>query len=924
MSDSRRTIACVAISGVALIVALIMACGLAFDAWRTARNAPAATAQHAELERQARADRAAAQAFAETAKQSAAATVAREIIQRRAAITGLIAAAGFLVAVQRLPKRQRRRTVATSQLPCAHEGRGRGRPGSPAPTPRRLELTAIERIVNDIGKRRDDAISLLNAVEDEYGYLPMAALQRLTELADVDAAQLCGVASFYDRFRTNPRGRHVVRVCHGTACHVAGSPRLTEQLRRDLNVPPGADTDPTGLATIEEVACLGCCTLAPVVELDRRLNGKVSVEAVREMLYRLREARNNGHPKDGAPATRAPAIALATNGESTSPIEICIGVGSCCLAGGSGDIIAATEREIARRRLNARVKRVGCVGACASTPLITIHAEGQPPRVIAHATCDDARHLVRALDRESKRTRRRFGAHRPVEILDRGRQEIDHFLAPQWRIVTEHSGRLTPTDLDEYRRCDGIAALARCLDDMTPEDVIEAVARSGLRGRGGAGFPTHAKWRVARNAVGGPKLVICNGDEGDPGAYMDRMVMESYPYRVLEGMLIAAYAVGAAEGILYIRHEYPLAVERIRIAIGAMQAAGLLGERILGSEFSFQARVVEGAGAFVCGEETALIQSLMGERGSPRPRPPYPAECGVHGRPTVVNNVETLANLPWIIRRGPEAYAKIGTPDSRGTKVFSLSGKVCRAGLIEAPMGMTLREIVDQIGGGVAGGKRLKAIQIGGPSGGCIPARLADTPVDFEQLKAVGAIMGSGGLVVLDENDCMVDLARYFLRFTQRESCGRCTFCRIGTKRLLEILERICEGRGHRGDLDEIERVAAMTSAGSLCGLGKTAPNPVVTTLRYFREEYEAHLAGRCPAGRCAALIEYRVTPECTGCTICAQRCPEGAIPFTPYEVHVIDSAACTRCDICRQCCPEGAIAVVSPIGVADGPRVHR
>ncbi|MBM4060303.1 MAG: 4Fe-4S dicluster domain-containing protein, partial [Planctomycetes bacterium] len=427
-----------------------------------------------------------------------------------------------------------------------------------------------------------------------------------------------------------------------------------------------------------------------------------------------------------------------------------------------------------------------------------------------------------------------------------------------------------------------------------------------LRGRGGGGYPTGRKWRLVRNASGAQKVVICNGDEGDPGAFMDRMVLESLPFRVIEGLAIAAYATGARQAIFYIRAEYPHAVQRVGAALLICRERGLLRH----GDFELVPTVARGAGAFVCGEETALIASLEGERGMPRLRPPYPAEQGLSGLPTLVNNVETLAMVPWIVRHGPEAFAAFGTGRSKGTKVFALAGKVQRGGLVEVPMGTTIRTIVEELGGGVAPGRKLKAVQIGGPSGGCVPAELADTPVDYESLLAVGAMMGSGGFVVLDDTDCMVDVARYFLQFTQNQSCGRCAPCRIGTKRLLEILDRVRTGQGRASDLKLIEDLAPQIQATSLCGLGKSAPNPVLSTLRWFRAEYEAHLRGECPAGRCAALIVYTVTESCIGCTVCAQHCASEAIPVTPYERHTIDPVRCNRCGVCVTVCPVHAIEV--------------
>jgi len=617
---------------------------------------------------------------------------------------------------------------------------------------------------------------------------------------------------------------------------------------------------------------------------------------------------------------------------------------------------------------NVTVKRVGCVGMCHRTPMIEVAQPGKGSSLYSDLTPAQARALVqkhfrpRGFMQHAGRlwTRMLDGLLLDDSSEQRGVQRfamskrdpgVRAFLDKQVHIATEHFGKLDPLSLDEYVANGGFSALAKCLGNAewrtrnaeqdgtrnaqhagglgiadgrlpkaenqslltsaaTREQIISEIEKSGVRGRGGAGFPTGQKWRVVAKQPGEMKYVICNGDEGDPGAFMDRMILESFPFRVIEGLAIAAVAVGAHEGVFYIRNEYPLAVKRVRSAIEQLEKRGWLGAKLVGSEYALKLSVFEGAGAFVCGEETALIASVEGKRGMPKLRPPFPAQEGLWGKPTLINNVETLALVPWIVRNGAEKFAAIGTAKSKGTKVFALAGKIKRGGLIEVPMGTTIREIVEEIGGGVADGRRFKAVQIGGPSGGCVPSRLADTSVDYESLRDVGAIMGSGGLVVLDDTSCMVDIARYFLQFTQDQSCGKCTFCRIGTKRMLEILQRLCAGKASRQHLEELERLAVQVGAGSLCGLGKTAPNPVLTTLRYFRDEYEAHLAGRCPAKKCSALIKYSINTDCTGCTICSQHCPVDAIPMTPYAQHVIDDAKCTRCDTCRVVCPHNAVEV--------------
>ena len=596
----------------------------------------------------------------------------------------------------------------------------------------------------------------------------------------------------------------------------------------------------------------------------------------------------------------------------SAAVEFRVGLASCGVANGARPVHQAVERAV-REAGRGTAKAVGCGGMCHREPLLEVVEDGRSV-LYTHVTPEAVPAIVRRHLRPRRlSTRVRWladslrddGASR-----DAGSVAAGTGTAP--RVVLENCGRLDPSSLDDALALGAYEALRSAATDLTPDAVVERISASGLRGRGGAGFPTGRKWALARRQPA-PRYVIANGDEGDPGAFMDRLVLESDPHRVVEGLALAAFAVGAEEGFFYVRAEYPLAVRRVREAIRQAEEHGLLGERALGGRLRLRLEVREGAGAFVCGEETALVASLEGRRGMPRLRPPYPAERGFRGRPTVINNVETLACVPWILRHGPEAFAAMGTGSSKGTKVFALAGKVRHGGLIEVPMGATIREIVEGLGGGVPGGRRLKAVQLGGPSGGCLPASLGDTPVDYEALRRSGAIMGSGGLVVLDDRDCMVDIARFFLRFTCDESCGKCTFCRIGTRRMLEILDRLCEGRGREEDLANLEELADRVSRTSLCGLGQTAPNPVLTSLRYFREEFEAHVRDRrCPAGRCAALTEYRVNASCIGCTLCAQACPVGAIAYRPHERHAVDLAACTRCNMCFEACQDGAVEVVS------------
>ncbi len=798
-----------------------------------------------------------------------------------------------------------------------------------------IDIREVDAIVESAGRREGDLIPILQAIQEKYRYLPEEALRRISEITPIRPATIRGVATFYDYFRLQPAGRHHVCVCHGTACHVKGATRVQEAVERHLGLAEGQDTDAEGEYTVQKVACVGCCTLAPVVVIGGATYGHVTPQGVREI---FEEQRCAGRIQDSIPYA-------AESGVGDGP-EIRVGIGSCCAAKGSLKVRDALLRALERSGVKARVRPVGCIGMCYETPLVEVVWPGsgsEPASAVPSAlqggwqsggarialyrqvTPRQAERIVQDLFPPAGRLHRGFRAlGRAIDriaIEERvpagQRYELDYregpvceFIGRQVHVVTEHCGLLDPLDLEAYRRVGGGESWRKVLLDLGADATITMVKKSGLRGRGGAGFPTGEKWAVTRGAPGMVKFAVCNGDEGDPGAFMDRMILESVPYRVLEGLAIAAYCAGASEGVLYIRAEYPLAVRRVREAILRMEAAGWLGENIHGSGWSFRARVMEGAGAFVCGEETALLASLEGRRGMPSLRPPYPAEKGLHGCPTTVNNVETLATIPWLVCHGAEAFSGMGTEHSKGTKVFALTGKVRRGGLIEVPMGITIRDIVEGIGGGVEAGRVFKAVQIGGPSGGCIPESMSDLPVDFEALSQAGAIMGSGGLVVLDDRDCMVDIARFFLAFTQDQSCGQCSFCRVGTRAMLEILTRLCDGKGRRDDIDELESLAHQVASGSLCALGQTAPNPVLTTLRYFRREYEAHVEGRCPARRCAALIRYEISDRCIGCTRCAQACPVQAIEPVPYRKHRIDPEKCTRCDLCRSGCPAKAIRI--------------
>lgn len=746
---------------------------------------------------------------------------------------------------------------------------------------------------------RTRLIGRLEEVQAKFGYLPESELKRLAQELELTLADIVSVASFYAAFRFKPAGKYEIRVCVGSACHVKGADGVYEALYRLLELSGDSDTDKSGIFTLSRVACLGCCMIAPAVMIGNKVYGWVDSKDVASLLENfLKSAESGGEEAQGD--------------EKKYRDEVRICLCSSCAAAGAGEVYRRLKKEIARGKYKVDLKQVGCTGMSYRTPLLQIQtsdgllfdyggvSEYQVPEILAaHFSPQGALRKVRA----------GFGKivdkiYAKAPLLSESSKESKDYLGLQLRIATANAGEISPLDFDAYRGVGGFKAYEKALS-MEGGEIISEVLNSGLRGRGGGGFPTGKKWQFLAEAEG-EKYIICNADEGDPGAFMDRMLLESFPFRVIEAMMIASLATGALKGKFYIRQEYSKAVSVLKEALKICEQRG-----ILPAKNGFKIDIFTGAGAFVCGEETALIASLEGFRGEPRLRPPYPAQKGYLSRPTLINNVETLANIPYIILNGASSFSKYGTADSKGAKTFALAGKIRRGGLIEVPLGTTIREILEGIGGGAAEGRKLKAVQIGGPSGGCIPESMFDLKVDYKELQNVGAIMGSGGLVALDDRDCMVDIAAYFLKFTTAESCGKCSACRVGCAKMLAIIEKIRSGKGEMSDLDELESLGNYIKSASLCGLGKTAPNPALSALRHFRNEFIEHINGKCAAGKCRALTTYVITDECIGCTKCFQVCASGAIKFEPLKKHSIDSHKCTRCGACRDACPANAIEVL-------------
>ena len=778
-------------------------------------------------------------------------------------------------------------------------------------------IQRVDAIIERVGSTRQMTIPLLQALQEEFSYLPSDALNRVYEKTEINRAHLLSVATFYAQFKMVPYGKHIIKVCIGTACHVKGANLVYEAFKRELQLDEDSITTPDGKYSIEKIACLGCCALAPVVQINDKIYSYVQPGKVRDVLQQHNEYIKTKPKNDEQHNAR---------GEEYVG-EVRLGMENCCQVSGNAEVYKALLKAQEELGVAIKIKPISCVGACNQIPMIdVVDKSGKITRYPNIRPKEVKEILLHHFPAASPLRRLKNAFLNQVDMFHTDETwdnilwkpekertgEINNFLNIQKRVSTAGYGIISPLDIDEYQANGGFEALKKALHNGGRDAIIESVLQSGLRGRGGGGFLTGRKWKMVADAVSQEKYVICNGDEGDPGAFMDRILLESYPLRVIEGMLIAAYAVGATKGIFYIRAEYPQALIRITKALDMCRSQGLLGENILQSGFSFDIEVFKGAGAFVCGEETALIASIEGRRGFPSRRPPYPAERGLFGQPTLINNVETLSQIAYIIGHGADKYAEVGTENSRGTKVFALAGKVRHGGLIEVPMGTTIRQIVEDIGGGIEGGEKLKAVQIGGPSGGCIPAELCDAEIDFDALTRLGAIMGSGGMVVLSESDCMVDVARYFLRFTSEESCGKCTFCRVGIRRMLDILDRLCTGRGTMEDIDRLEELAHTVRSSALCGLGRTAPNPVLATLKYFREEYEEHVRGICRTGTCKDMVKYVVTDKCIGCTKCSKVCPVEAIDYKPYEQHLIDTEKCTMCGLCIAECEFDAIKKIS------------
>jgi NADH:ubiquinone oxidoreductase subunit F (NADH-binding)/NADH:ubiquinone oxidoreductase subunit E len=801
------------------------------------------------------------------------------------------------------------------------------------------ESARVNEIIEAAGAKRTQLVGILHDLQGEFGYLPSHALAQISERLEIPLQQIYGVATFYKAFSLRPKGRHGIHVCLGTACHVLGAANILDRFSRELGIGPGETTSDM-MFSLESVRCVGACSLAPVVVIGSQTRGRVRQDEVPGLIARFRKAgaqeRGSRSTEHGARSTesrverrgsgrssraakrkirtREDLDKIARVGCSTlwpEKLKVQVSTATCGLSAGAKEVLEAVRHCKSENAVEISVATTGCLGWCQREPIIALQAPHGPRVIYGDVGPEDVAKIV-----ESHIAGQFYGDKLLGVEATAGESQgapafsDNEFYKPQVRIALRNCGLIDPDSIEEYIARGGYRSLHRVVTEMRPEEVIDEVKRSGLRGRGGGGFPTGRKWESCRSAQPEPKYVICNADEGDPGAYMDRSLLEGDPHSVLEGMLIGAYAIGSAQGYVYIRNEYPIALQMMRRAVEQAREYGLLGDGIFGTDFSFDIEINRGGGAFVCGESTALMASLEGKIGEPRAKYIHTIESGLWEKPSNLNNVETWANVPVIVGKGADWFASIGTQGSKGTKVFSLVGAVKNTGLVEVPMGTTLREMVFSIGGGVRGDGEFKAVQTGGPSGGFLPESLLDLPVDFDELTSAGSMMGSGGMIVCDSRTCMVDVARYFMSFLCEESCGKCVPCREGLRNMLDVLERITQGRGRDGDIGLLEELSHWVIDSSLCQLGGSAPNPVLSAITHFRDEYTAHIQDkRCPAGVCRALVRYTIDPgNCNGCHLCLRECPTGAISGKPKEPHTIDERKCTKCSACYDICKFGAV----------------
>ncbi len=786
----------------------------------------------------------------------------------------------------------------------------------------KTDLSVVESIINSYPKEQSSLISILQDIETEFKYIPSDAINLVSQKLDVSSSHIYSVISFYNCFHLSPQGNHRVDICQGTACHVRGSGMIADQITSELGIKPG-ETTPDGEVTINNVNCVGACALGPVAVIDGKYYGDLTLKKLSKAIKHHCSCKEEQKTETKKEKTEQSSIKLSSIEQlntyrkelikktplDTKFILICAGTG--CIANGAVEVAEKLQEELDKKQSNTPIKlgikKTGCHGFCEKGPLVYFYPNGA---YYTGVKTSDIEEIVEKTVIKDEVIERLF-YKTPDKSMSIGEYEKIPFYSKQKRNVLKNNTLIDPESINDFISHGGYIGLSNALFNHTPTSVIEEVENSGLRGCGGGGFPAGRKWRSCVNAEGTTRYIVCNGDEGDPGAFMDRSIMEGNPYLVIEGMTIGAYAIGAEKGYIYVREEYPLAVKRLEKAIEISRAYGLLGKNILGTSFNFDIQINRGAGAFVCGESTALMQSIAGFIGEPRAKYIRSVEKGLYDQPTVLNNVETFANVPLILEKGAEWFASSGTEKSKGTKAFSVVGKVKNTGLVEVPMGTTLRSIIYETCGGILNDKKFKAVQTGGPSGGCLPENKLDLEVDFDSLTKEGSMMGSGGMIVMDEDTCMVDVALYFTNFLLNESCGKCGACRMGLSAMSEILKRICDGKGESSDIELIKELGKVLEDSSLCGLGKSAPNPVMSTLEHFLHEYESHIIDKkCPAKVCKALITYEINDNCTGCTLCAKACPQNAISGEKKKKFIIDSSACDRCGVCKGVCNFDAISI--------------